>query len=103
MPASIELDLAAGRTVVVNVSRSVVDSVRSRYRPLIVLSVTADRKAVAERLVRRGREPTGDIERRLARSVSFEDIGDDVIQLDNSGPIEAAGEAMLRLLAGRNR
>lgn len=101
VPASIDKHLAAGRTVVVNVSRSVVDAVRQRYRPLIVVSVVARREVVAERLLRRNRETAEDIDRRLARGDVFAVDGPDVVQIDNSGPIEAAGEALLRLLDKR--
>jgi ribose 1,5-bisphosphokinase len=101
VPAAIDTHLAARRTVVVNVSRSVVDAVRQRYRRLIVVSVTARREVVATRLRERRRETIDDIDRRLARGTSIEVDGPDVVRLDNSGPIEAAGENLLRLLAGR--
>jgi ribose 1,5-bisphosphokinase len=98
VPASIDTALAGGRTVVVNVSRSVLEAARSRYRPLIVVSVTAAHAAIAERLLERGRETLEDIGRRLARADLIEIDGPDVVRLDNSGPVEAAGEALLRLL-----
>lgn len=101
VPASVDAALAEGRTVVVNVSRSIVDAARRRYRPLLVASVTARRDVVAGRLRDRGRETLDDIDRRLARSDLIEVGGPDVVRLDNSGPIEAAGEALLRLLIDR--
>jgi ribose 1,5-bisphosphokinase len=101
VPASIDTHLAVRRTVVVNVSRSVVGAIRQRYRRLIVVSVGASREVVAARLRDRGRETVDDIERRLARGDAIEIDGPDVVRLDNSGPIEAAGEALLRLLTGR--
>jgi ribose 1,5-bisphosphokinase len=102
VPASIEAALADGHAVVVNVSRSVVEAARRRYRPMIVVSVAGPREVVAERLLRRGRETREDIEERLARSDSIEVSGPDVVRLDNAGPIEAAGEALLRFLIQRN-
>jgi ribose 1,5-bisphosphokinase len=101
VPVSVDTTLAKGRTVVVNGSRSIVDAVRRRYRPLLVVSVTARRDVVAARLRERGRESRDDIDRRLARGDSIEVDGLDVVRLDNSGPIEAAGEALLRLLVDR--
>jgi phosphonate metabolism protein PhnN/1,5-bisphosphokinase (PRPP-forming) len=98
VPASIEHDLAAGRTVVVNVSRSIVDDARRRYRPLTVVSVVASPEILAARLRGRGRETDEDIGRRLERAASVEVDGTDVIRLDNSGALEAAGETLLRLL-----
>jgi ribose 1,5-bisphosphokinase len=101
VPASIDTHLAARRTVVVNVSRSIVEAVSQRYRSLIVVSVTAGREVVAKRLRERGRETADDIDRRLARGDSIEVDRPSVVRLDNSGPVEAAGEALLRLLTGR--
>jgi ribose 1,5-bisphosphokinase len=101
VPASIDTHLAARRTVVVNVSRSIVEAVSQRYRSLIVVSVTAGREVVAKRLRERGRETADDIDRRLARGDSIEVDRPSVVRIDNSGPVEAAGEALLRLLTGR--
>jgi phosphonate metabolism protein PhnN/1,5-bisphosphokinase (PRPP-forming) len=98
VPATIEHDLAAGRTVVVNVSRSIVEEARGRYRPLTVVSVVASPEILAARLRGRGREADDDIVRRLERAVSIEVEGTDVIRLDNSGALETAGEALLSLL-----
>lgn len=98
---SIDEDLTAGRTVVVNASRSVIDATRLRYRPLTVVLVTAERHVVTERLRRRGRETCADIDRRVARADALPVEGDDVVRLDNSGAIEDAGEAMLKILIGR--
>jgi phosphonate metabolism protein PhnN/1,5-bisphosphokinase (PRPP-forming) len=98
VPATIEHDLAAGRTVVVNVSRSIVDEARRRYRAVTVVSVVASPEILAARLRDRGRETDDDIVRRLDRAASVEVDGPDVIRLDNSGALETAGEALLRLL-----
>jgi ribose 1,5-bisphosphokinase len=98
VPASIMDDLAAGRTIVVNVSRSVIDEARVRFRPLLVISITAPQEVVAWRLRSRGRETEADIDRRIVRAKIMEVAGTDVVSIDNTGPIEIAGEALLRLL-----
>ncbi len=98
VPTSIDTDIAAGRTVVVNVSRSVIGEARRRYQRLVVASVTARREVVAERLHRRGRETTADIGRRLERARTIDVVGSDIYEIDNSGPIAAAGDALLSLL-----
>jgi ribose 1,5-bisphosphokinase len=84
--ANIDADLAAGRTVVANVSRQVLDAARARYGAVRVVSITADPQLLAERLRRRGRETEADIARRLARAGEIEVAGDDVIVLRNDGP-----------------
>ena len=86
MPADIEADLAAGRTVVLNVSRQVLDAARKRYGPVRVVSITADPQRLARRLRDRGRESEADIAARLARADAIEVAGDDVITLRNDGP-----------------
>jgi phosphonate metabolism protein PhnN/1,5-bisphosphokinase (PRPP-forming) len=98
VPASIEDDLAAGRKVVVNVSRSIIEEARRRYRRLTIVSVTASPEILARRLRGRGRETQDDIARRLERAASVDVAGPDVIRLDNSGPLEEAGEILLRVL-----
>jgi ribose 1,5-bisphosphokinase len=99
VPASIRSDLEAGRTVVVNVSRSIVDEARQRFQPLTVVAVTASPEILAMRLRGRGRETGEDIGRRLERAHAIDVDGPDVIRLDNSGALEVAGEMILGLLA----
>ena len=98
IPASIAADRAAGRTIVVNVSRSVIDEARRRYPPVLVVSVTAPVDVLADRLSRRGRESPERIRARLERSGNYVVEGEDVLVLDNSGPIEQAGETLLAVL-----
>jgi ribose 1,5-bisphosphokinase len=94
IPAGIAHDLAAGRTVVVNVSRGVLDEARARYPKVRVISITADPELLAERLARRGREDAADIAQRLARAQTVEVAGDDVVVVRNDGTPEA-GVALL--------
>jgi len=99
VPASVDDDLAFGRTVVVNVSRSIIADARQRYRRVTIVSVTASHEILAGRLHARGREAGDEVARRLARAESVDVSGSDVVHLDNSGPVESAGEALMRLLA----
>jgi phosphonate metabolism protein PhnN/1,5-bisphosphokinase (PRPP-forming) len=96
IPARVAQDLAAGRTVVVNVSRSVLDAARARYGRVRVISITADRRLLAERLARRGRESAADIAARLARAEAVEVSGDDVMVVRNDGTPE---DGVLQLVA----
>jgi ribose 1,5-bisphosphokinase len=100
IPSSIEADLTAGRTVVVNVSRAVVEEARRRFPPVVVVSVTAAAETLAERIRQRGREAGETADRRLARAGDFPVEGDDVVHLDNSGPLERAGKRLLTLIRG---
>ena len=99
IPAGIAEDLAAGRHVVVNVSRAVLDEARRKFQPVRVVVVTAPAEVLAERLRRRGREETGDIAARLARAAAYAPSGPDVVVVENAGSLDSAGAKMLALLA----
>ena len=98
VPAGIDDELLAGRTVVVNVSRAIIDAARQRYPCLKVVCVTASPEILAARLQGRGRESQADIAQRLNRAASVEVSGPDVLFLDNSGLPEEAGEKLVGLL-----
>lgn len=96
VPSAILEDLAAGRTVVVNVSRSVLDEARARFGDVRVIAITADRQLLADRLARRGRETPAEIAERLARAESFAVTGPDVVVVRNDG---TPAEGVAQLLA----
>jgi phosphonate metabolism protein PhnN/1,5-bisphosphokinase (PRPP-forming) len=66
IPRDIELDLAAGRCVVANMSRGALSEAASRYE-LLVLEITAPPAVLAARLAARGREDPDTVAARLAR------------------------------------
>jgi ribose 1,5-bisphosphokinase len=70
IPSIIDEALALGRTVVVNVSRTVVEEARGRYPRVQVVLIDAPLHVRAERLARRGREEAAAIAARLAREVA---------------------------------
>jgi ribose 1,5-bisphosphokinase len=72
LPRAIDDELRAGRTVVANVSRTVVDAVRRAYADVVVVSITAPPDILSQRLVMRARSSDGIIADRLNRAV--EDI-----------------------------
>ena len=98
VPAAIADDLALDRTVVVNVSRAVLDEARTRFGALRVLAVTADPEILAWRLSQRGRESAEDIAQRLARAEAFAVEGDDVVMVRNDGARQAGVDLFLAAL-----
>lgn len=72
IPSSIDDDLRAGRTIVCNVSRAIIDTLRSRYARICVVLITAPREILKSRLTARRRSTDGDIGRRIARSAEVE-------------------------------
>ena len=69
LPREIDDDIRAGRTVVVNVSRTVVGEMRRAYADVVVVSITAPSDVLAARLAMRARSSDGRIEQRLSRTV----------------------------------
>lgn len=103
IPLSIEDDLAAGHHVVVNVSRSIVEEARRLFAPLLVVSVHATPEALTARLHGRQRESAEEIRARLMRADAHVVQGPDIIRLDNSGPLEQAGETLVTVLQSLTR
>jgi phosphonate metabolism protein PhnN/1,5-bisphosphokinase (PRPP-forming) len=92
LPAHVADDLAAGRIVVVNVSRGMIEAARAKWQQTRVVNVTVALDVLRERLQARGREDTAGIGRRLARAVEVSDLDAGIDQIDNSGdPAHAVG------------
>lgn len=98
IPADAEEALAAGRSVVVNVSRQVIEETRRRWPPVRILLVTAPRDMLSARLASRGRETGGDIQKRLDRSDAYRISGDDVLEVVNADRLDRAIDRFVALL-----
>jgi ribose 1,5-bisphosphokinase len=68
IPASIDRDIRAGRTVVCNASRTIIDVARQRYGFVTVVSITAPEEVLQSRLASRQRSSDGEIAERIERS-----------------------------------
>lgn len=98
LPVALETDLRAGRAVVANLSRGMIPALLARYPQTLVVSVTAERDVIAQRLAQRGRETPESIQLRLDRSVG-EGLRSGTVQIDNSGTLEVAGIQFVQLLS----
>jgi ribose 1,5-bisphosphokinase len=98
IPARYGDDLAAGRTVVANVSRTVLDEARIAYPPVLVASIEASTPVLAARLAARGRETADDIAQRLERAGAFTPAGADVERVLNDGALADAVATFTALL-----
>jgi ribose 1,5-bisphosphokinase len=74
----IDDELRKGVAVVVNVSRAVVQQLRTRYHNVVVVLVTAPADVLAARLAQRARASDGALQQRLARSVAESEFLPDV-------------------------
>ena len=97
LPRSIEDDIRAGRTVVANVSRTVIPALRDSYANVVVVSITAPADVLAERLAMRKRGSDGNIAQRLARTV--EDAEPDAT-IVNVSCAEYHARQLLRIISG---
>ena len=98
LPASLDAVMREGGVVVANVSRGAMPRIAERYANVRPVIITAPREILAERLVRRGRESRKQVLARLARAGDAELVVEGAIEIDNSGPLEIAGERFLDIL-----
>ena len=98
IPADTRQQLAKGRLVVVNGSRSVLERFRAAFERVRVINVTASPEVLAARLEARGRETREDILQRLARGALTVKGDFDVVNIDNSGTVADAGKTMIEAL-----
>jgi ribose 1,5-bisphosphokinase len=69
LPRAIDADIRAGRTVIGNVSRTVIAAMRRSYGHVVVVSITAPSEVLAQRIAARARGSDGNIAERLGRTV----------------------------------
>jgi ribose 1,5-bisphosphokinase len=88
----IDDDIRAGRSVIANVSRTVIAATRRAYADVVVVSITAPPEVLAQRLAARGRGSDGKIERRLGRTVDDAAAAPDVTIVNVGNPEDHARE-----------
>lgn len=92
--------LQRGLSVVVNGSREHLPQAASRFPAMIPILVSVHQDELRRRLEARGRETAEGIAERLRRASAFPVHHPALVQLDNSGPLEQAGEHLVHLLRG---
>ncbi|MGC2776152.1 MAG: phosphonate metabolism protein/1,5-bisphosphokinase (PRPP-forming) PhnN [Bradyrhizobium sp.] len=97
VPRAITDDIVAGRTVVVNVSRTVIPAARRDYADVTVVEITAPADVLAERLGKRHRPSDTDIGERLHRTVTGDTVAADVT-IVNVGDPEPHGHRLAVLI-----
>ena len=99
LPRAIDDDIRDRRTVVANVSRTVIDAMRRAYADVVVVSITAPAEILAERLAARARSSDGQIADRLGRTVDSVATAPDVT-ISNVGCAEHHALELLRIIRG---
>lgn len=98
LPASIDADIAAGKVVIANISRGIIDDLADRFANLALVVVSAHAHVIAQRLAARGRENDAAIAARLTRRATEDMVRYGAIRLENSGPVEVAGDRLTAVL-----
>lgn len=101
LPRAMDDDLRAGRTVVFNVSRTVIEATREHYAGVAVVLITAPPEMLAARLAGRDRASDGSVADRLARNaIVARQLSPDVT-IDNVGPPEFAAKTLVDVIYDR--
>jgi ribose 1,5-bisphosphokinase len=99
LPRAIDDELRAGRTVVANVSRTMIGAIRRTYANVVVISISAPPQVRAERLATRQRAGDGTIEQRLRRTVDEASAAPDATII-NVGTAEHHARQLVRIISG---
>jgi ribose 1,5-bisphosphokinase len=98
LPREIDDDIRGGRTVVVNISRTIIGEMRRTYADVVVISITAPSDVLAARLAMRARGSDGKIEQRLARTVDNASVPD--VTIVNVSSAEFHARQLVRAIKG---
>ncbi len=96
---AIDDEIRAGRTIVANVSRTVIGEMRRLYADVVVVSITAPPNVLAERIAMRARSSDGKLEARLGRTVEDAAATPDVT-IVNTGSAEYHSRQLVRAIKG---
>jgi ribose 1,5-bisphosphokinase len=98
LPRGIDDDIGAGRTVVANVSRGVVDAMRRAYADVTVVLITAPPEILEQRLAARARRSDGQLADRLGRVVEGAAAPD--VTIVNVGSVEFHARELIAVISG---
>lgn len=87
IPVTVQADLEAGRDVLANLSRAILDEAIAKFPTCKVVNLTASAAVLANRLSGRGRESADDIAKRLAQAGRAIPEGVEYISVPNEGPL----------------
>lgn len=101
--SEINTALHAGKVVVINGSRAYTETALAKYPRMIVVQIQVPPDVAQARLTARAREDTAAIGARIRRAPPFTAPEGQLISIDNSGPLEAAAQALTDVLLGSDR
>lgn len=86
IPASIDDAIRNGRTVVCNVSRTIIGAARQRYAHVAVVLITAPQTVLETRLATRSRASDGSLSDRIRRSADLQGCDADFVMQNTGRP-----------------
>lgn len=92
----IEIWMNSGIHVMMNGSRAYLNQAREKIPDLIPIYISVSKQTLMNRLITRGRESKDEIEQRLNRGQQFVPQAPNLIILQNDGPIEECGQALIK-------
>jgi ribose 1,5-bisphosphokinase len=95
----IDDDIRGGKTVVVNVSRTIINEVRRRYRNVTIVLITAPSDVLAQRVAARQRASDTSVAERVQRA-ALQDIAAPHVIISNVGSADAHGKELADVIAG---
>ena len=93
----------AGLTVVVSGSRAHFEAQLSAAVGIVPVVITSNSATRAQRLATRGRDGSASVQDQLGRGDAFSMSHPALVTIDNSGPLEQAGNRLLEILIGTDR
>ncbi len=94
--------LAKGLNVAMNGSRAYLHRASRHYHELRPVLIRVDQTILRQRLEARGRESAEEIEKRLERARSLDDLQHPkLIVINNDGELADAGEKLMQILTGK--
>ncbi|MET4577282.1 phosphonate metabolism protein/1,5-bisphosphokinase (PRPP-forming) PhnN [Ottowia thiooxydans] len=104
LPSTLANELQGGRHVIANGSRGVIGELAGKVPRLVVLHISADRGALADRIRDRGREAGEQVAQRLGREVSLAvPEGVQLFDIHNDGTIDEGVEKLLTSIDSAQR
>lgn len=98
LPADALRHVEAGGVAIANGSRRAIGALKGSFPDCLIVQIIVAPDVLARRLAERGRETAGEIETRLERAESERVRDPTIVEIDNSGEMKTAGEALLALI-----
>ncbi|PCH81467.1 MAG: phosphonate metabolism protein/1,5-bisphosphokinase (PRPP-forming) PhnN [Hyphomicrobiales bacterium] len=98
LPRMVQCHLRDGGVAIANGSRKALPFIKQNFSKVYVVCLQVEKDILIKRLCDRGRETSKEIAARLDRMEQFMEPGQNILMVDNSGPLEQAGNRILKLI-----